>query len=361
MSGMGVGPLPEGLQTGVMATVDPVIHQPQQPPGRRFLDHPWVVSILPYVTSVAFHGGILLFAYLTYQAITDRQPVTQEQVIIPDATVIENGVVGGTPNPGELKDPNRAAAQDDIADASPSELGKSTSNKLNQAMMGGAEDAPTDGIIGIGAANSFARGKGKEANLGEGDGGGMAPFGAPGGGSGNGPRVNFVGVSSNARNIVFLCDASGSMMTVMTDLKRELNKTITGLSPVQSFGVIFFAGDAKPMVFKPQLVMANPDNKKTSRVWVGDMSAFGNTNPLPAIRQAFALQPDLIFVLTDGFDNADSLDAIAKEFQRLNVKNRVKVNTILIKSSEEEELVKVLQRIARENGGVFKQVDQSSF
>jgi von Willebrand factor type A domain len=173
--------------------------------------------------------------------------------------------------------------------------------------------------------------------------------------------ITFVGVSTDAQRVVFLCDASGSMMTVMSNLKKELNKTISPLTAEQSFDLVFFGGEAKPMIFKPKLVPASSYNKKASQDWIKDMTGSGSTNPIPAIKAAFALRPDVIFVLTDGFDNADSLDEIAIAFRNLNPGHHVKVNTILIKSSQGEELISILQRIAKENGGTFKEVDQRSF
>jgi uncharacterized protein with von Willebrand factor type A (vWA) domain len=73
---------------------------------------------------------------------------------------------------------------------------------------------------------------------------------------------------------------------------------------------------------------------------------------------AFAQQPELIYVLTDGFDQVVSFDAVINEFRKLNVNKKVRVNTILIRSSGNAELERVVKIIASENGGVCKIIDR---
>ena len=61
----------------------------------------------------------------------------------------------------------------------------------------------------------------------------------------------------------------------------------------------------------------------------------------------------IIYLLTDGVfpDN----DAVIKELKKLNAKNEVQINTILY-DDKSAEAVKVLQKIADDSGGKFKQV-----
>ena len=66
--------------------------------------------------------------------------------------------------------------------------------------------------------------------------------------------------------------------------------------------------------------------------------ADGPTDPIPAIRQAFQQKPELIYLLTDGFENASDLNKIVEEFRRLNPDKKVKVNALLIRSAPAPEL-----------------------
>ena len=167
-----------------------------------------------------------------------------------------------------------------------------------------------------------------------------------------------MGISGNARKVVYICDASGSMMSVFWRVKDELHKAVDVLKPIQAFNVIFFSDVDITALSKKDLLMANPDNKRKAFDLAEKMSAAGTTDPLPAIRMAFEQKPELIYVLTDGFDQIVSFDAVIEEFRKLNADKKVKINTILIKSTNNPELEKVVRTIASENGGVCKIIDR---
>jgi uncharacterized protein with von Willebrand factor type A (vWA) domain len=103
-------------------------------------------------------------------------------------------------------------------------------------------------------------------------------------------------------------------------------------------------------------VLATPENKRKAFDFVEDSTASGTTNPIPAIRAAFAQKPQLIYVLTDGFDAVASYEEVVNEFRKLNPRKEVRVNTIMVQNHPEPEqaLVDVLKTIATENGGNFK-------
>ena len=65
-------------------------------------------------------------------------------------------------------------------------------------------------------------------NIGTGDGGVLAPYGTPGGGSG-GPRTRFYGSQANAIKIVYILDHSGSMVDDFSFLQEEVAKSVGGL------------------------------------------------------------------------------------------------------------------------------------
>ena len=74
-----------------------------------------------------------------------------------------------------------------------------------------------------------------------GGGGPAANFGPRGGGQGIGPKSKIFGHGSNVRSIVYVCDASGSMVGQGDDaLKTELKRDIANLSPIQQFNVLIF-------------------------------------------------------------------------------------------------------------------------
>lgn len=181
---------------------------------------------------------------------------------------------------------------------------------------------------------------------------------------GGGTKSSFAGVSGNAHKIVYLCDASGTMQSVFGSLRKELKTSVGSLGPGQSFNVIFFTGDNVIAYNKGGLVATNDDNKKKLDDFVEDISPKEGTNPFPAIEFAFSNKPELIYVVTDGFDQVDSLEAVYEKFKNLNAGPRkIAINTILLSSdpTRDKAMVDLLTRIAKDNGGEMKAVSKDSF
>ncbi len=360
----GLRPPPNMQQKGTVDEAGP--EEPGDYAERSFWQIPFVQDVLPFITSLLIHLGILGLGLLTYKTVQMIVTVSKEPVIIPDATIIENAEVGGIPHPGLGGDETRDAAQDKFKEIPPESTGiaEKPSSNLTMQLVGGGAGENDDSAIAVGASSSaFGKGKGAGSGTGDrigagtGDGSGaLAPFGIPGGGGGIGPKSPFMGVSGNAHRIVYLCDATGTMMNVFDDLRVQLRKSIDVLKPIQSFNVLFFQDDSFLFMDKANLLPATPENKRKAYEFLEQSVARGSTNPIPAIRAAFAQnpQPQLIYVLTDGFDAVSSYQEVIDEFKKLNPQKKVKVNTIMIKASEEPELEKVLQTIANDNGGLFK-------
>ena len=86
-------------------------HEPQVKVNLTFWQHPAVQNLLPFATSLAFHVGLIFLvalAWATHAII--NSPAFREQLIIPDATIVEGAAVGGVPNPGLGSDPNLSAS-----------------------------------------------------------------------------------------------------------------------------------------------------------------------------------------------------------------------------------------------------------
>jgi hypothetical protein len=334
-------------------------------PKLGFFQQHWVQTSLPFATSLIFHLSIIVVVVIFFKVAPSVLKAVKEQIIVPDAAMVNDAPVGGITNPGLGGDPNRAAAQDKVEVADQSGLNDKKSESLTQSLMGGGADGATDNVIGLGAHAGIGSGGGIGAAMGSGtgsgDGGGaLSPFGVPGGGGGVGPKSPFMGISGNGRKIVYLVDASGSMLTVFPRVKQELMLSISHLQPIQAFNVIVFHEDASDLqtMSKGGLLMANPDNKIAAGKFTDDQRAMGGTDPTPAIKLAFSQKPDLIYVLTDGFDNVDSFQAIIDLFKNLNVGKATKVNAIMLKSRDDPALEHVLQTITDDAGGTFKVIDE---
>jgi hypothetical protein len=351
---MASAPLPPSPQP---VPVGPVV------PRITFWQKPWVQTVVPFVSSLFIHAAIIAIGYAFLQtAAAVYKELIQEQIIVPDSTLAESGPAGGIPNPGLGEDPNRAAAQDNLEVAVTSQgWAERPSQTLTQTLMGAEADSQADSVISIGGAAAIGRSTG--AGSSSPDGAQLAPFGVPGGGAGAlGPKVSFIGVGGNARKIVYLVDASGSMIDARERLKAALASSIDKLVPVQEFNIVIFSDGDMVLHQKGSLVRATTGNKQKAFAWIEDKyTVSGSTEPLGAIRAAFNLRPELIYVLTDGFDQIASFDDVKNEFVKQNRDKAVRVNTLLIRSRTDPDLEKVMKEIADSNGGVYKAIERNDF
>jgi hypothetical protein len=328
-----------------------------------FFQRKSVQVLLPFATSLLLHGGLILFGVMVYQAVTVITVVRSELQTGPadfdiDRPIQPINTINGLPGIGTDNSLLRTQniEMDDVDPASQKFTAGRAETVSLQAGLGGGDIDPSS-LIGIGPGRPGAFGPGSGLGGGEGPKGKWGRFGPP---SDGGTGILFQ--PPQARKIVFVCDATGSMTPVFSSLRRQLADFIGHLDEkdLQFFNVIFFSDD-KVLSLSPQLIKADPANKRKAADFFNDTTPRGLTNPLPAIRQAFAQNPEVIYILTDGFDQVNDLESVVKEFDTLNKGRTVRVHTILIGSGEQEELVDVLKRIAEQNKGTFKNVSKEDF
>jgi hypothetical protein len=367
-------PSPESLagiapeNPDVMIQEGPPHHEPIS-----FWQQPFVQNVLPFLTSLVLHIGVIVFGVMMLkvgQAVVVA--LRQEQIIVPEAEMVTNGPEGGIPHPGLGGDPTRDAAQDKFPDVPKDSKGlaEKPGPTLQVSLIGGgAGESDGQTPIGLGANAALGSGSGVGAGLGKGYGGGvgdgtgaLAPFGVPGGGGGLGPKSNFIGLGGNAKRIAYVCDASGSMLNMFDSLRIELRKSIENLRPIQSFNVVFFQDQGFRAADVNTLVMGNPENKRKVYDFLDKMFVRGETNPIPALEAVAKMQPELIYLLTDGDFSGPGNQAVIDFCQKQFGTTKTKINTIAFIAKESKdnpqdlEYVKALQQIAKNSGGQFKHV-----
>lgn len=342
------------------AAQPPPIDGPPEP-HLNFFQQPMVQNVLPLVTSLALHLGLILIGVLALKTYQTFHTVAQEQIIIPDATMAEGAEIGGVPNPGLGPDPTRTGAQDQIQDQAAQGWANKPSETLEANVMGGAGEQTSTSMIGVGPGTAGSGGTGAGPGSGE-SGGPMAPFGVPGGGGGLGPPSRFMGSGGNARLICYVCDGSGSMMDKLFHLKDELAKAYSSLRVSQAFNILFFVEDKEVHAF-PALMLATAQNKEKAQKFLEEISTGPSSNPIPALRFAFSQKPQLIYFLTDGDFEKSSVtnEDVINEIKKLNASGSVKINTIAFftpKTPEDERKAcqDLLSKIAAANGGNFRTV-----
>jgi Mg-chelatase subunit ChlD len=131
------------------------------------------------------------------------------------------------------------------------------------------------------------------------------------GGGDLGPRSKMFGKGGNAHNIVYVIDASGSMVHSFDRVRNEMLQRIGDLEEVQTFHIVFFNDALKDELPSQRLVPATDANKIQASGFLENVrpkSRTGVTDPTEALRRAYEVlrradptKPgNMIFLLTDG-------------------------------------------------------------
>ena len=180
---------------------------------------------------------------------------------------------------------------------------------------------------------------------------------------GNGQGASFFGAYAPGQRFVFVIDSSQSMLegSRWGTLRRELLRAIRGLSEDQEFFVISFDLDAHPMfdLYPPKGTFLPPSEQSIYRLnaWLSSIRHGGSTLPASSIGLALRLEPDAIFLLSDG-------EIQDRTIEELRIYNRIKqddgrvtvaipIHTVLLHSQRG---AAALNLIAEENDGVFTPV-----
>lgn len=144
-------------------------------------------------------------------------------------------------------------------------------------------------------------------------------------------RVEFAGLGAGAaRKIVFVVDASGSMIGVFPFVIAELSRSLAKLSPVQLYAVIFFQRD-EALLAPPRGRLTTATNEHVERTirWIqGEpgrpptVVPTGRSNPMQALQSALELDPEVIFLLSSNVTGsgryAVDLDELMLQLGELN-------------------------------------------
>lgn len=169
----------------------------------------------------------------------------------------------------------------------------------------------------------------------------------------------FFGVRASGNRFVFVVDCSRSMDegSKWRDATRELVAALDRLTPEQFFYVVFFDGQTHPMFSsrspEPELLPTTAENRQRFFQWLDTVELGYNTRPAGAMQLALQLQPDAVFLLSDGaFEDQTAAILRQKNLVRKDGRRvpQVIVHTIGFHNREAQ---RVLQRIADENGGRY--------
>ncbi len=175
--------------------------------------------------------------------------------------------------------------------------------------------------------------------------------------------MNFCGVDGGGNHFVYLVDSSGSMGDAFESARTELLRSINLLKPDQRFYVIFF--DAEPDYMRlasldhdePRSVYATAENKHKLQRWARTIRMDRGRAPYDALPFALELNPDVIFLLSDGefpqriedlLQDLNRVDNLFGDDGPISI-----VHTIGYHSRDGESR---MRRIAAQNGGQYRHV-----
>ncbi len=300
----------------------------------------------PWLTSAAVHcvilGGLSAIVLVSYNTKADRPDIVPEArlgKVYPGQPLFQRikQDIGPAQDTNFEKNLQRQLAPKDAAGILQRRATGGTKDKLPFSPIGIPSERSGEGLL----TGSSLKGSG--------------PAGLPGGDLAKlqpaAPVTKFFASGGNAYNIVYLVDRSASMTDSIEPLKRELKRSVGELQPMQKFHIIFFS-EGKPVEGPAgDLTWATGRNKERYFKFLETIRAQGRTDPQWALQRALQLNPDLVYLLTDGIFPEKMANQMI-EWARLH---KVKINTIAYVLESGGSL---LRRIAEQTGGIYKFVSE---
>lgn len=168
------------------------------------------------------------------------------------------------------------------------------------------------------------------------------------------------GVQGTGSRFVYVFDRSDSMngfgSRPMIAARKQLIESLNSLQATHQFQIIFYNDTIK--IFnpdgRPTMYFADDQKKKSAIRFVNATHPSGGTDHLNALNQAFKLQPDVIFMLTDaegGFTSA--------ELTEITNNNRSAAIINTIEFGQSRGFDRSLEAVSKTSGGqyVFKNIN----
>jgi len=215
-----------------------------------------------------------------------------------------------------------------------------------------------------------------------------------GGGGGNGTAINFFGIRDISTSVVIMIDVSDSMFNRTGDadgrklvrhgrdqnfqaVRDQAIQLVQALTPATRFGIVRWSGGAYP--WKPELAPATEENKQAAIEHIQKEIDYKTAKPRPgerggtrhdlALKEAFLLKPETIYMLTDG--NATESQAhgglkpippqeiyrVAEEGQKAMTKKAHLHVIYYVNGKEKSDEIDMLRGLASRNSGKFQKVE----
>lgn len=224
-----------------------------------------------------------------------------------------------------------------------------------------------DNILSELMGNQTGANDGKVGQDGSADAGLAGGGGASASGTGRGPgtgkktKTKFFGVEGSGSSFAYVVDRSDSMNAYeaapLRNAKRELLKSLESLNEYNQFQIVFYNDSLSPLSGK--MIFATDTNKRRATGFVRGMPGDGGTAHLPALKQALAMAPEVLFFLTDADDPRLTLPQL-DDIQRRAELTRTTIHAIQFNVGPATNDGGWIRNLAVMNRGTFKYVDVTS-
>jgi uncharacterized protein with von Willebrand factor type A (vWA) domain len=172
-------------------------------------------------------------------------------------------------------------------------------------------------------------------------------------------KVSVFGIEAPGRKFVYVFDRSSSMEGApLAAAKSQLIKSISTIDELQQFHIIFFNQRLLSLNVasgRQRIAFATDRNKKQAVRFINQVKADGATDRYLALKHAIALQPDVIFFLSDADD--PMTPAQLSEVARVNERVGAKICTIEFGAGSTPPKSNFLTDLAAQTGGKYAYVD----
>ena len=181
----------------------------------------------------------------------------------------------------------------------------------------------------------------------------------------------FFGIPAQGRRFVYILDMSTSMrernamgFSRFQVAAKELLRAVEALDEQQEFLVVAFCYDSffcAPNPTKPTMLQATEENKRRLQSWIYQLRLSSGTDPRTGVVTGLRLDPDAIFLLSDGEFNGQRKNrqniAGNMSTEQLIVRNRKQKTPIHTIAFDEDESRIRLAAIAKATGGAHRFIE----
>jgi hypothetical protein len=171
--------------------------------------------------------------------------------------------------------------------------------------------------------------------------------------------ATFFEIETRAKNIVYVIDRSVSMGPngKLARAKHELLHSLEQLPADARFQIILFNRSIEILNGDKgtSLLPATLENRRRAAQFLSSALSEGGTLPVPALKRALALKPDVIFFLSDALDISDH---DVREITHLNA-GRTEIQVVVLEGGHHDNQNSILSLLAHSNRGKVRSIADS--